>query len=159
MKETEHDYQNCIVGNFYDNKCTGHFSSWEIFKKNYLGFTSRGFDDTYHFVFRYDIHKQKDNNYYLELCVMLQRKGIYTHLNIYNIDQNTLDTEVKEWLQGRSKYIKSLWKEIGIETDEIVKFNHGLKLLVDENEIYIKRIEKLLSENLKLKEDVKFLKE
>lgn len=112
MKETKHDYQNCLVGNFYDSKCTGQYSSWEIFKNDYLGFTSTGFDDTYHFVFRYDIDRQRDNNYCLELCIMLQRKGIYTHLYIYNIEQTTLDTEVKEWLKGRNKYMESLWNEV-----------------------------------------------
>jgi len=113
MKETKHDYQNCLVGNFYDSKCTGQYSSWEIFKSTYLGFTSIGFDDTYHFVFRYDIDRQRGNNYCLELCIMLQRKGIYTHLYIYNIDQTTLDTEVKKWLKGRSEYMKSLWLNEG----------------------------------------------
>ena len=43
---------------------------------------------------------------------MLQRKGIYTHLHIYNINQSTLDTEVKEWLKCRYDYIKNLWKEV-----------------------------------------------
>lgn len=113
MKETNHDYQNCLCGNFYDNKCTGEYSSWEHFKNVYLGFDSSesGFDDRYHYVFRYDITKQKDGNYYLELCIMLQRKGIYTHLYIYNIDQITL-AEIKKWLKGRYDYIKSLWNEV-----------------------------------------------
>lgn len=112
LKETKHDYQNCIMGNFYDDKCTGQYSSWEVFKNTHSGFDFNNFDDRYHYVFRYDIHKQKDGDYYLELCVMLQRKGIYTHLNIYNIDQNTLDTEVKEWLKGRYNYVKKLWNEV-----------------------------------------------
>jgi hypothetical protein len=112
LKETNHDYQNCIMGNFYDIKCTGQYSSWEEFKNNHLGFTSERFDDKYHYVFRYDIYKHDNGLYELELCVMLQRKGIYTHLHIYNIDQTTLDTEVKEWLRNRYDYIKSLWNEV-----------------------------------------------
>ena len=112
LKETNHDYQNCLVGNFYDNKCTGEYSSWEKFKNTHCGFTSKGFDDTYHYVFRYDIHKQKDGNYYLELCMMLQRKGIYTHLHIYNIDKETLNTEINEWLKSRYDYVKKLWNEV-----------------------------------------------
>lgn len=112
MKETNHNYQNCLCGNFYDGNCTGEYDSWEDFKKIYLGFESKGFDDTYHFVFRYDITKVKEDEYYLELCVMLQRKGIYTHLYVNNIDQETLDTEITEWLKGRAEYIKSLWKEV-----------------------------------------------
>ncbi|MEK3955831.1 MULTISPECIES: hypothetical protein [unclassified Psychrobacillus] len=112
MKETNHDYQNCLVGNYYDSDCTGKFSSWQDFKDTHAGFLSNGFDDTYHFVFRYDIYKQNDEEYTLELCMMLQRKGIYTHLFIENIDQNTLDEEVQAWLRSRSEYIKTLWKEV-----------------------------------------------
>lgn len=112
MKETDHDYQNCLVGNFYDNKTTGKFDSWEEFRGEHYGFMSDGFDDTYHFVFRYDIHKQDDGNFQLELCMMLQRKGIYSNLTIKNISQDILDTEVYQWLKGRSEYIKNLWKEV-----------------------------------------------
>lgn len=112
MKETNHDYQLCLVGNYYDSNMTGEFESWEEFKDTHYGFTSTGFDDRYHFVFRYDIHKDSLSEYTLELCMMLQRKGIYTHLFIRNIDQKTLDTEVNEWLKGRSEYLKNLWKEV-----------------------------------------------
>lgn len=112
MKETNHDYQNCLVGNYYDRDCTGEFSSWESFKSAFAGFCSDGFDDTYHYVFRYDINKQDDGKYTLELCIMLQRKGIYLHLYIYNIDNYILNTEVKKWLMERYEYIKGLWKEV-----------------------------------------------
>lgn len=112
MKETNHDYQSCIVGNAYDSNMTGTYSSWQEFKNTHTAFTPTGFDDTYHFVFRYDVHKQSDENYRLELCMMLQRKGIYVRLLIENISQDTLDTEVSEWLIDRSKYLKSLWTEV-----------------------------------------------
>lgn len=112
MKETNHDYQRCLVGNYYDRQCTGVYESWDEFKNNHFGFCGEEFDDTYHFVFRYDINKQKDENYELELCIMLQRKGIYTHHYIKNITQDELDTEVSQWLKGRAEYLKQLWKEV-----------------------------------------------
>lgn len=114
MKETNHDYQGCLVGNFYDTKCSGEFSSWEEFKSTHFGFdgSENGFDDRYHFVFRYDIYKDDDNNYILELCIMLQRKGIYSHLYINNITKDQMNKEVKEWLKGRKKYMLDLWKEV-----------------------------------------------
>lgn len=119
MKETNHDYQGCLMGNYYDNKCTGEYKSWEDFKNTHLGFYYEGnsykilcFDDRYHFVFRYDIHKQKDGLYTLELCMVLQRKGIYTHLWIYNIDHNLLNGEVKTWLECRYEYMNRLWQEV-----------------------------------------------
>lgn len=112
LKETNHDYQNCLMGNFYDNKCTGVFKSWDEFKNTHNGFYKDGFDDRYNFVFRYDINKQNENIYILELCMMLQRKGVYTHLYIQNIDQSTLNTEVYDWLKERSIYLKNLWNEL-----------------------------------------------
>lgn len=114
MKETKHDYQGCLVGNFYDNQCTGEFYSWDDFKSTHMGFQAKGeeFDDTYHFVFRYDIYKNDDDKYTLELCMMLQRKGIYTHLYINNITKEQMNGEVKEWLKGRKKYMSDLWKEV-----------------------------------------------
>lgn len=113
LKETNHNYQNCLMGNFYDNKCTWVLNSWNEFKNTHAGFIDQNkFDDTYNFVFRYDINKLDNGKYCLELCIMLQRKGIYTHLYINNIDKETLNTEVKEWLKDRYKYMKSLWNEI-----------------------------------------------
>lgn len=115
LKETNHDYQNCLVGNFYDNECTGEYDSWEEFKNIHFGFKDKKtlkFDDTYHFVFRYDINKVSNDNYTLELCMMLQRKGIYTHLYINNITKDTLNSEVKIWLKNRKKYLLNLWKEV-----------------------------------------------
>lgn len=130
MKETENDYQNCIMGNFYSSECSGRHRTWEEFKKEHWGFSSNGtnWDDTYNFVFRVDIHTNKNIDttneivysktsyeleritYSLELCVMLQRKGIYTHLFIDNITQNELNDEVKNWLTKRREYIEKLWK-------------------------------------------------
>ena len=112
LKETKHDYQGCLCGNHYDSKCTGEFVCWEEFKSNWAGFSSSGYDDTYHFIFRYDIHKEDDGRYTLELCCMLQRKGIYIHLYIYNITQEDLNNEIYGWLNQRSKYIKDLWQEV-----------------------------------------------
>ena len=110
MKETKHDYQGCLVGNHFSKNCTGYFYSWEDFKKGFLGFTSdSSYDDTYHFVFRWDVNKELDGLYTLELCIMLQRKGIYIHQYIYNINQEILDGEVKGWLKGRKGYIDKLW--------------------------------------------------
>jgi len=109
MKETNHDYQNCLVGNHYDRDMTGQHNSWYEFKKNWVGFEESSYDDTYHFIFRYDIHLQEDGAYTLELCSMLQRKGIYVHIYVYNISQHQLDNQVAPWLEGRRDYIRQLW--------------------------------------------------
>lgn len=118
IKETRHDYQGCLMDNFYDieGKSSCEFNNWEDFKERFTGGFSdknnfRNYDDTYNFVFRYDIDKKEDNTFSLELCIMLQRKGVYIHNFINNIDEKTLNTEVKEWLKGRCNYLKLLWNE------------------------------------------------
>lgn len=112
MKETEHDYQGCLTGNHYINN-SSVFENWDHFKNTWLGFRTGldKYDDTYHFIFRYDIHKI-NSLYVLELCIMLQRKGIYVKIQIWNITQLELDNEVKKFLSERKKYIVDLWKEV-----------------------------------------------
>lgn len=115
MKETNHDYQNCLVDNFFDANCKNFFKSWEEFKYCFAGgfnYDGTKYDDRYAFVFRYDINKREDDTYLLELCIMLQRKGIYYRVHIYNITQKELDGEVKDWLKDRYAYLKKLWKEV-----------------------------------------------
>lgn len=114
MRATNHDYQGCLVGNYYDSNMTGIFNSWDEFSKNHSGFLRDGFDDTYHYVFRYDIYEQDDGKYMLELCIMLQRKGIYTHLYVKNISQSELETVVRDFLIERKKYLMSLWDIEGV---------------------------------------------
>lgn len=88
---------------------TSSYESWDSFKDVWAGFGNSGYDDTYHFIFRYDIHKEKEDMYALELCVMLQRKGIYAHIWIKNITQNELNSEIFEFLKERKKYMNNLW--------------------------------------------------
>lgn len=112
MKETNHDYQNCVAGNYHDSNCNGYFSSWSEFKSTFAGFDSEGFDDTYHFVFRYDINETSTNLYELKLCILLQRKGIYVHIAIDNIPKELLNTEINQWLKERFSYMGKLWGEV-----------------------------------------------
>lgn len=68
MNETKHDYHNCIVGNFYEDKCTGVYDSWEEFKNNFLAFISEGYDE---------IKKLKEDkqNLIVQLVDMEELKG------------------------------------------------------------------------------------
>lgn len=112
MRETNHDYAGCVAGNYHNIKYNGSFESWDEFTKTHCHFTSDDYndcDDTYNFIFRYDIFKETNGVYRLELCMMLQRKGIYTHIVINNISQKLLDSEIKTWLNGRRTYIMELW--------------------------------------------------
>lgn len=116
LKDTNHDYSKCLMGNAYSNDANGHFDSWESFKENWGGFIYRksdgvtSYDDTYNFLFRYDLNVDDDSNY-LELCFMLQRKGIYVNVIVDNITEKDMP-EITEWLKGRKEYLKQLWSDV-----------------------------------------------
>lgn len=115
LKETTHDYQRALVGNYYSNEPDGAYDSWQEFKDIWAGFHSptnvEKFDDTYHFLFRYDINDREELGFQLELCFMLQRKGIYTHIYVNNIQEDDMP-EITKWLKGRKAYMLQLWKEV-----------------------------------------------
>lgn len=117
MKVTNHDYQHCLVGNYFSNDVNGRYESWEEFKRVWLGFVDgdkdfEKYDDTYHFLFRYDINQYDDDPASLELCFMLQRKGIYSHIYVDNLTEEELNNEIPKWLKGRKQYLDNLWKEV-----------------------------------------------
>lgn len=120
LKETDHDYAGAVNGNYYSNQPNQRYSSWEAFKTLWAGMHTdediEQFDDTYNFVFRYDIlefeRDDSDETYFsLELCILLQRKGIYAHVRVDNIVQEDMP-EITKWLKGRKEYAMNLWKDI-----------------------------------------------
>lgn len=123
MKETQHDYQNCISGNYYDAKCNGFYDTWPDFKQEWLGFSEESYDDTYHFLFRFDINEHSDQDgYFLDLFFLLPRKGIYVFNTIKHVTQEVLDSEVRPWLIARKEYMDNLWSgldpsTVGIENE------------------------------------------
>lgn len=110
LYKTEHDYAGCIPAIY--NRLTGTFETWQDFKIEHFGFDdidTLKWDDTYNFVARYDIF-ESGNSFRLELFIILQRKGLITKIYIDYIAPEDYE-EVIEWLNDRSKYIQSLWKE------------------------------------------------
>lgn len=117
LTQTDHDYGRCLRGNFYSSDPNGRYDSWADFKEAWYGFacadpTFDRYDDTYNFLFRYDIHEAGPRLYQLELCFMLQRKGIYSRILVDGITQDDLDRDIYTWLQGRKRYMMELWAEV-----------------------------------------------
>lgn len=105
MREIVLDNQKYLRENYQEGGYNFTRRSWNEFINNWLGFNAGEYNDAYLFLFKFDIRKQDDGNYRLELCFMLQKKRIYLHLDVLNITQNELDSEVKEWLSDR----KNIW--------------------------------------------------
>lgn len=114
-EETQHDYQRALIGNFYSDEPDGSYETWHAFKQLWRGFNDEqdvsNYDDTYHFLFRYDLNDREERGFELELCFMLQRKGIYSHIYVENIQDSDMP-EITKWLEGRKQYLLKLWKEI-----------------------------------------------
>lgn len=133
LKDTNHDYGGIIPGNFYSNEPNGFYNSWNKFKNEWWGFHSKkppfeNYDDTYHFLFRFDVNKycnednckylncqeegiNHDSIYELELYFLLQRKGIYSKVTIHDISEEDWK-EIQIWLKGRKAYLDKVWSGI-----------------------------------------------
>lgn len=118
VKATDHDYQGAVSGNYYSNDPNYTYPSWAEFKAVWAGIrdgddisTYGNYDDTYNFLFRYDINDRGENGFELELCFLLQRKGIYSHIFVENIVDEDMP-EINEWLKGRKEYLMALWEDI-----------------------------------------------
>lgn len=120
LKETNHDYERALMGNYYSNEPNHTYESWENFKESWYGFTSTkppfdGYDDTYNHLFRFDLMNYADegeeDDYELSLCFLLPRKGIYSRIRVGNIQEDDWK-EIRVWLKGRKEYQESLWTGI-----------------------------------------------
>lgn len=111
LKETEHSYY-CNDKNYY---CANSLITYENFKDFYNEWGKLDID--YNYIFRFDLEEDKDYNtkkplgtYTLKLYYMLQRKGNFVPINIYNVVENDI-IQINELLKSHWEYTKDLWKE------------------------------------------------
>lgn len=116
--EADHAYY-CNEGNYYApgrDQPTAHYGSWPSFHES-----EGDSDPDYNLLFRWDWYEggfggsefTGDVNYRngaLHLFWMGQRKGLYrwTTVEVCRADEPA----VREWLQGRFDYLKSLWEPL-----------------------------------------------
>lgn len=104
----DHSYY-CSKNNYYSNDAAQSYESWKDFESEYLNA-----DKDFNFVFRWDIKlkdEEKEGEYFMEIFMMQQRKGIFIPIQIKSISEENVP-QIIEYLKGYSEYIKELWSPI-----------------------------------------------
>lgn len=112
---TNHSYY-CSDHNYYvngdDNYGRCDYESWKEFKAEWVN-TDGSLDDDLNHLFRFDIVKEdgiEKQGFTLWLFFILQRKGIYTPVQINNITQDDMP-EITAFLRARWSYLQKQWEE------------------------------------------------
>lgn len=78
----KHDYYTSDT-NFYSNEATQRFNTWADFYEEY-----HDADVDMNLVFRWDVKKRDHSNrYYMQIIIIIQRKGIYMPIHIDYVDE------------------------------------------------------------------------
>lgn len=100
----KHDYY-ASDSNYYSNDAANHYNTWADFYKEF-----HDADIDYNLVFRWDIDKDVDSgNYYMQVIIILQRKGIYMPIHINYVDDKDA-MQIKEFMQPHMEKIKNIWQ-------------------------------------------------
>lgn len=109
-----HDYY-CHTSNYNSNEAAQHFNTWAEF---YQEFHDSDLD--MNLIFRWDIkEKESKGEYYMEVFMMLQRKGMFMPVNISNVFEDDVKTIVA-FLQLHYNKLQHLWTPLSNYS------NHGL---------------------------------
>ncbi len=109
----KHDYY-CSDSSYYN---LGFDTKYETFADFYadMGYS----DEDMNLVFRFDITKKEEieNEYFMEVFIVHQRKGRFVPLYIETIYETDFDM-IKEYLEIRYKKIQSLWNPFSSSSNE-----------------------------------------
>lgn len=103
LKDYEHSYRCCGGGYEEYDSIDNFLSEWG----------DADFD--YNLCFRWDILKKDEyseeeyDDYYAEVFIVQQRKGMVFHTVIKKITEKDL-SKLEEWLKPRFKHLKELWR-------------------------------------------------
>ena len=101
-----HDYY-CSDSNYYSNDASLYY---ETFSDFYDEFNDADVD--MNLVFRWDLKFLEENNeYYLEIFQMKQRKGIFTPIHIEVFEEKDIPLFL-EYLKPHIEKLKSIWKPL-----------------------------------------------
>lgn len=101
----DHDYY-CSDRNYYSNEPAQSYDDWESF---YSAFRNTDLD--LNLVFRWDLEKNDDGEFYLEIFFMLQRKGIFKPVLIDSVKEENLP-EIISFLTPHWEKLNQLWQPL-----------------------------------------------
>lgn len=117
-QKTNHSYY-CSNSNFYSNEASMSFDTVTDFLDEF-----EDADIDLNLCFRFDIKEREDDedieNYgklYVELFLIMQRKGIFSPVICHSYNPDTESDRLKQYLESHYRMMKSLWCEF--ETEEL----------------------------------------
>lgn len=125
LEATNHEYY-CSNSNYYVGDYNGEnhglceYETWNEFKEDWM-FDGNIIDHDYNHCFRFDIRNKYDeekdediqDEYYLELFFILQRKGIFRPVIIKTIKEDDM-YELEQYLKECCNYLKKQWEEVEV---------------------------------------------
>ena len=123
----DHPYY-CSESNYYSNDAG---ATWETMTDFLAEFESGDVD--MNLVFRWDIKQRDEENpgrYYAEVCMMQQRKGIFSPHHIKHINEEEA-IRFKGYLEKHWETLKAMWQPLAanakLRRDVVVGSNAGLE--------------------------------
>ena len=108
----KHDY-HCSESNYYSNKPSKRYDTATEFLDEF-----ENTDIDMNLVFRFDVHNKRDEEtdietgeYWAEVFLMLQRKGIFMPCHIVSIKQDEVDRFVS-YLKKHKEKLNSIWSPL-----------------------------------------------
>ena len=98
----DHDYY-ASDSNYYSNEASTKWNSFDDFYAEYINA-----DIDMNLIYRWDIKKDDDENLYMEIFIIKQRKGIYAPQFIENVYEKDFD-KIKELLQPHLDKLANIW--------------------------------------------------
>lgn len=103
----DHDYY-CSDNNYYSNEASGKYDTFPEFYSDF-----KDADTDMNLVFRWDIKEFEEvkGKYYMEVFMMLQRKGIFRPIHISRVFEDDVDI-ILQYLKPHKEKLESIWKPL-----------------------------------------------
>nr|WP_315212279.1 hypothetical protein [uncultured Flavobacterium sp.] len=98
----DHDYY-ASNSNYYSNEASTKWNSFDDFYSEYINA-----DIDMNLIYRWDIKKDDEENLYMEIFIIKQRKGIYAPQFIKNVSEKDFD-KIRELLQPHLDKLANIW--------------------------------------------------
>lgn len=101
-----HDYY-ASASNFYSNEVSGYFSTWADFYEEFCDA-----DIDLNLVYRWDIcRRDKSNHYYMQIIIIVQRKGIYMPIHVDYVDDKDVP-QIIEFMKPHFEKLCRIWNPL-----------------------------------------------
>ncbi len=101
----DHDYY-CSDSNYYSNDASLTYANWPDFYNDFFDC-----DVDMNLIFRWDIKQHDSGEYYMEVFMMQQRKGIFAPIYISVVNDQDCNSII-ELLQKHIDKLKKIWEPI-----------------------------------------------